>query len=337
MKKFAIFAAAGLFAGCLVIGAVGAGSGPAANAATYTRGGTCEAVVNTPNDGGVKQATDPRLRAREDVFFNNDDELTALLEDCVDINSRDSSGNTLLHTAIDGNKLSAVKILLAHGARLDIKNTSGKTPAQYAYDSTMKAYLASLPPQPPAAPKAKPAPVSPAITPASSQGTSLAPHQGTDEMGYCERAATATTNDGRTPQKRARLRARDAIWYNHPDELTAYIENCVGVNDKDNTGSTLLHTAAERDRVEMAKILVAHGASLSATDTFGKNPASYATSPEMKALLGTPKSVQAAGDNPNKLQCAQKHQADAALCSDTACRMRANSHWQKCLKTGSYW
>ena len=87
----------------------------------------------------------------------------------------------------------------------------------------------------------------------------------------------------------------------------------------------------------MAKILVAHGASLSATDTFGKNPASYATSPEMKALLGAPKAVQAAGDNPNKLQCAQKHQADATLCSDTACRMRANSHWQKCLKTGSYW
>ena len=39
----------------------------------------------------------------------------------------------------------------------------------------------------------------------------------------------------------------------------------------------------------------------------------------------------------DKKECAQKYQADVALCSDGTCRMRAMSHWQKCLKTGSYY
>jgi ankyrin repeat protein len=138
------------------------------------------------------------------------------------------------------------------------------------------------------------------------------------------------------------LRARDDIWYNHPDELALLLEDCVGANQKDDVGSGLLHTAASRDRIEAAKVLLAHGASRSLRDAAGRIPADYATSDEMKALLGPPSAKAAAtgtatAGKGDKKECAQKYQADVALCSDGTCRMRAMSHWQKCLKTGSYY
>ena len=36
-------------------------------------------------------------------------------------------------------------------------------------------------------------------------------------------------------------------------------------------------------------------------------------------------------------ECQQKYQADAALCSDTTCKLSAQRKWGQCLKTGNYW
>jgi ankyrin repeat protein len=157
--------------------------------------------------------------------------------------------------------------------------------------------------------------------------------------GICAAVRAEKVNDGRSPQLRPFLRARYDIWYNHPDELALLLDDCVGANDKDQYGSTLLHIAADRDRVAAAKVLIAHGASKGIRDKAGKLPADYATSPEMKALLGPAgKAAPASGAAASrKTECAQKHRADAALCSDTTCKMSANRRWQQCLNTGRYW
>jgi len=163
--------------------------------------------------------------------------------------------------------------------------------------------------------------------------------------GSCAAVIAERTNNGRSAAMRPILRARDDIWYNHPDELALLLDDCVDANMRDDVGATLLHTAASRDRIEAAKVLLAHGADRKRTDKDGRIPADYASSIEMRALLGAPSAAPrmsvAPGSSPadatRKRECAQKHMADAALCSDTSCQMRANSHWQKCLKTGEYW
>ena len=137
------------------------------------------------------------------------------------------------------------------------------------------------------------------------------------------------------------LKAKDAVWYNHPDELEGLIEDCVPVDQQDEYGATLLHHAADRDRVALAKILIDHGARANIRNKDGQTAAQLATSPEMKALLGpapkTRPAAAAAGEVGDKVACRQKYEADAALASDSTGKMRAMRRWQQCLQTGRYW
>jgi ankyrin repeat protein len=223
-----------------------------------------------------------------------------------------------------------VKALLARGADPNLKSVLGRTAYDMASGTMVKAELA----------KAMQAPAM--VSTPGLAGTDRSAAGGSN--GSCAAVIAEKANNGRSPAMRPILRARDDIWYNHPDELALLLEDCVSANAKDDVGDTLLHTAASRNRIEAARVLLAHGASKSARDRSGKIPADYATSPEMKALLGPGSGARGlTGTNATnasearKTECAQKYQADVALCSDTSCRMRSNSHWAQCLKTGNYW
>ena len=146
-------------------------------------------------------------------------------------------------------------------------------------------------------------------------------------------------NSGRTPATRARLSARDAVWYNQPGELTALLNDCVAVDSRDTDGSTLLHAAAERNRLEIAKLLIAKGASKGLTDKDGKRPADYATSPEMKALLGAPSAAQAPAANGNEAYCKKMWHEATALCgrSNVGCNISASNQYSGCLQRGTWY
>src|SRR5690606_32549169 len=84
-----------------------------------------------------------------------------------------------------------------------------------------------------------------------------------------------------------RLEARDAVWYNKPADLAALLDAGLDINAPDETSrETLLHTAAWRDRLAIAQLLLERGADRTVRDKDGKRPADYASSPEMRALLG---------------------------------------------------
>jgi ankyrin repeat protein len=55
------------------------------------------------------------------------EKIQALINAGVDINAKDTGGNTPLHTAVRWNYPEVVELLLVHGARVDIKNDQGKT------------------------------------------------------------------------------------------------------------------------------------------------------------------------------------------------------------------
>jgi hypothetical protein len=271
--------------------------------------------------------TDPFDTARYNIKTKYNAEALAIVDSGqFDINLQTDEGYTLLHYAADAGNLEMVKALLARGANPNLKSKIGSTPYDMAIGTMVKAELAR------AMRSGTPAP-----TPAAGAAPVKAAAAGGN--GMCDAVRAEKVNDGRSPAMRPFLRAKDDIWYNHPDELALLLEDCVGANEKDQYGSTLLHIAADRDRVEAAKVLLAHGASKAIRDKDGKLPADYATSPEMKALLGpaSPARPVTGAAATRKVECEQKYRADAALCSDSTCRMSANRRWQQCLNTGRYW
>lgn len=66
------------------------------------------------------------------VSHENDVDITErILSLGLDINSQNNEGETTLHIACIWENSDAVKILLKHGANIDIKDTDGKTPGDY--------------------------------------------------------------------------------------------------------------------------------------------------------------------------------------------------------------
>lgn len=152
-------------------------------------------------------------------------------------------------------------------------------------------------------------------------------------------------NDGRTPGTRARLAARDAVWYNNPDELAALLDAGLDVNAPDETSrETLLHTAAWRDRLAIAQLLLERGADRTVRDKDGKRPVDYASSPEMRTLLGpaaparparpSRPAAATAGDH-----CQRMWREATALCGlgATSCNTSAHIRYQQCQKTGTWY
>jgi hypothetical protein len=250
---------------------------------------------------------------------------------------QNEEGWTALHVAAEDGNERMVRYLLARGARTDIKTTRGRT----AYDvaegypgirAAIKGKMAA--PADPFAPYLGGG-AAPPKTPTAMPAAPAAP-----VGGACTMANANPANDGRTAATRPRLKARDAIWYNHPDELAALLDDCVAVNSKDSSGSTLLHSAAERNRVDMARMLISRGASASATDASGKRPADYASSPEMQALLGAPAASKSpAATGANEAYCKQMWHEATALCGLGAsrCTTSASIQYSSCLKRGTWY
>jgi hypothetical protein len=245
-----------------------------------------------------------------------------------DINLENEEGYTLLHFAAEAGDLDLVKAMLARGADPHAKNNSvGYTPYQMAYSTLVKAELrkamSAAQPTTRAAGGAAPPKGAAKAAPAKSNG-------------MCEMARNDPASSSRSPALRPFLAAKDAVWYNKPDELTGLLEDCVPVNQQDEYGWTLLHQAAQRDRVALAKILLNKGASKTLRNKDGQTPGQLATSPEMKALLGGSVATTKPATS-RDIECQQKYRADVALCSDSTCRMGSMRKWQQCLKTGNYW
>jgi hypothetical protein len=223
-----------------------------------------------------------------------------------------------------------VRELLKRGADPTLRAKTGSTAYDMASSTTIKAELAKAAASwnGNVAKLADPAPA-PAPAKAAAGGN-----------GTCAAVRAEPVNNGRSPALRPFLKARDDVWYNHSDELAALIEDCVPVDQRDSDGSTLLMIAAERGRIDAARVLMDHGANCSLSSKRGDTALGLAATPEMKALLascakGSAQPVSA--DAGRKKQCQQKYQADAALCSDTTCRLTAQRKWSQCLKTGNYW
>lgn len=266
-----------------------------------------------------------------------------------------SEGFSLLHYAAGAGNLEMVKALIARGADPTLKSESGVTPYQMAIGTLVQAEIrkamnawtggaAGAANAAPAVPAASTAPVG-SVAKAAAQASAAQSSAGRAGQGggLCAMVRAERVNDGRSPAERPFLKAKDAVWYNHRDELVGLIEDCVNVDQQDAAGWTLLHHAAQRDRVALARILVEHGASPTVRKKDGETPAHLATSPEMTALLGpAPAKTQAASGTTQasaqrKLECRQKYEADAALATDSTGRMSAMRRWQTCLDTGLYW
>lgn len=134
------------------------------------------------------------------------------------------------------------------------------------------------------------------------------------------------------------------------------------INFQTDEGFSILHYAADANRLDLVKALLARGANADLKSARGRTAYDMATAPLVKATLKarmTPAPVApkpspavpssravrpdaSAGQvpgatDPRRKQCSAKWYADQALCSDTTCKMTTYRKWQQCLKTGRYW
>lgn len=286
---------------------------------------------------------DPFEDARYDIGIKkNADALRIIDSGQFDVNMQTAEGYTLLHYAADQGNLDMVRALLQRGADPTLKAASGSSALDMATNTMIRAELAKAaanwgrPATSPAGAPAAPA-AAPAATPVAAASAGNA---GVASNGTCAAARAEPTNNGRPASSRPFLKARDDVWHNHPDELALLIEDCVPVDQRDSDGSTLLMVAADRDRIDAARVLMAHGANCSLTSTRGDSALGLAKSAEMRTLLSGCKAsaaIPVAASGQRKTECQQKYQADAALCSDSSCRATAQRKWGQCLKTGNYW
>ncbi len=59
---------------------------------------------------------------------DNLDNLRILLATNVDVNARDSKGDTALHVAASRGRSEAIELLLAHGANIEAQDDNNRTP-----------------------------------------------------------------------------------------------------------------------------------------------------------------------------------------------------------------
>jgi hypothetical protein len=280
---------------------------------------------------------DPFDATRSHIVHGENAEALAIVDSgAFEIGQTNYEGWTLLHYAAEANNLEMVRALLDRGADPTAKTKWGSTPYEIASATMVKSLLAKAVQSQARGGNSGSRQAAPSPTPSVRSPVSSSKGE---SNGICAMVRAEKINDGRSPTLRPWLRGRDDVWYDHPDELALLLEDCVDPNYQDGEArQTLLHHAAQRDRVEVAKVLLAHGANPAIRNRDGERPADLAKSPEMQALLG-PKAKpkpQAGATTVREKECMDKQMADAALCSDTTCRMRTMRKWQQCLATGLY-
>lgn len=134
------------------------------------------------------------------------------------------------------------------------------------------------------------------------------------------------------------------------------------INFQTDEGFSILHYAADANRLDLVKALLARGADADLKSARGRTAYDMATAPLVKAALKArmasapvaPRSsspgsssrvvrpdgsagTTAGTADPRRKQCSAKWNADQALCSDSTCKMTTYRKWQQCLKSGRYW
>lgn len=276
---------------------------------------------------------DPFNLARNQIQSRQNAEALAIIDSGqFGVNQQTSEGYSLLHYAAGAGNLEMVRALIARGADPTLAAATGTTPYQMAVGTLVQAEIRqAVAGRTSATPnRSTPTPRGPADTGAPGSSSTAA--------GMCAMVRAERVNDGRSPAERPFLKAKDAVWYNHPDELIGLLDDCVTVDQRDAYGWTLLHHAASRDRVALARILIERGARSALRNNDGQTAAQLATSAEMRQLLGSPQTgASPSAPSPRAVECRRQYNADAALASDSTGRMSAMRRWQQCLDTGRYW
>ncbi len=224
-------------------------------------------------------------------------QLTALINEGADVNSKDERQSTPLHYAAGAGHKNAVELLLAHGADVNAKDAVGYAPLHYAsaagHQHIIELLIAKV-----ANVNAKnlagDTPLHFMVERGCKDTTELLIDSGAD--------VNVKNNNGKTPvdiavgrnlSEVARLlisRGADvsihvAARFGALAKVKSLIEKGAGIDEKDVSGQTPLHCAVGYGHEDVVKLLIANGADVNCEDKDGKTPGHVALGEDKKSIL----------------------------------------------------
>ncbi|KIW32784.1 uncharacterized protein PV07_04306 [Cladophialophora immunda] len=200
--------------------------------------------------------------------FNNEKSMTSLLEGLsIDCNSKNHAGESALMLAARHCNVPILRMLLEHGAELEIADEKGRTPLHHAVKSGMPEAVEFL-----------------LMTGANPL---LCDHRGWNAWHFC---ASRTDADSRhildlllenapagvdTVDKKGRTPWLVAAQEGIPEHFSFFEEAGANLWSTDVSGRTALHIAAVNGNCEWVKRLLSRGHDPASLDSKGQNPLSY--------------------------------------------------------------
>jgi len=170
----------------------------------------------------------------------NKDVLELLIARKADVNARNTSGDTPLHTAMEKGYQYLAELLFSQKADVNIKNNKGRTPLHVAASGGFKATVQLLL--------------------SNKADVNAKDKSGQTPLHLAALAADTNTEDVRLQPPNAHLEAaRLKVQCYHKEIAEMLLAKGANVNAKDNEGKTPMKIAEEKGRKNVAELLRRHG------------------------------------------------------------------------------
>lgn len=199
----------------------------------------------------------------DEALLRDNEPIAKLLVEALDPDTRDRSGQTLLHRAIRRRNVKMVKLLIEHGADVNAKDAQGDTPLDVAVNYIRNKEIVDLL-MSKGAQKTKD--LKPPTEPIISEEQLLQEIRNLD-VGSEEINKKSILD---------RTRLHWAARYGYQRAVELLFDKGANANVTDDALLTPLHIAVMHSELEIAKIIAEHGADINAKDEIGHTALHYA-------------------------------------------------------------
>jgi ankyrin repeat protein len=229
----------------------------AVRAGTYGQEDTVKLLLAAGAKAKVLVRDKSGFNPLEEALIRENQTIANLLVESIDLKARADSNDTLLHHAIRRYDVKMVKILIEHGADIDAKDGQGNTPLDVAIKYIHNKEIIDLL-------------IAKGAHKTEGQEPKKIPTISQDEFLQNLKKAVAEGQDINQGDAGGRTPLHEASILGYEDSVKFLLVKGANPRVADKMGFTALHFAVMHSHLEVAKVLIEHGADVNAKDNENK-------------------------------------------------------------------